>query len=81
MSNITKAVKNFEVSLSEFTTSLQNAKERLAKDKLPEACKCIHCLHNVEVLEGTTIPMLNGQIAAIRATILTLNDQIESEGL
>jgi hypothetical protein len=71
------SMRNFEVSLSEFTTSLANAMTKVEKMKLPDACRCAHCIMHLETLEGQTIPMLNGQIAAIRGVIDQLRDQID----
>lgn len=72
-----KSVRNFEISVSEFTTSLANAMAKVEKMKLPDACRCAHCVMNLENLEGQTIPALNGQIAAIRGVIDQLRDQID----
>jgi hypothetical protein len=69
------AINNFKVALSEFTTSLEGAMAKVQKMKQSDACQCVHCKNHLENLEGQTIPMLNGQIAAIRAVMLTLQDE------
>lgn len=81
MSNLKTSLNNFEVALSEFTTSLHGAMSEVEKSKRPDACQCKHCVSNLERLEGQTIPMLNGQIAAIRGAMAQLRDGIDSEGL
>ena len=74
-----KSLQNFEVALSEFTTSLEGARAKVIRMKLPESCKCAHCVNHLESLEGQTIPLLNGQIAAIRGAMLQLRDAIGEE--
>jgi hypothetical protein len=71
------ALSNFKVSLSEFITSLENTKDKIEKMKLPQSCQCEHCKMHLENLELRSIPLLNGQIAAVRGTILLLKDQID----
>lgn len=75
MSDERAAIQNYKVALSEFTTSLEGALAKADKMKQPGACQCVHCKNHLETLEGQTIPMLNGQIAAIRATMAMLQDE------
>jgi hypothetical protein len=72
-----KSMQDFEIALSEFTTSVASAMAKAEKMKLPESCRCAHCVLHLETLEGQTIPMLNGQIAAIRGVINQMRDQID----
>ena len=71
------ALSNFKVALSEFITSLESTRDKIEKMKLPGACQCEHCKMHLENLELRSIPLLNGQIAAVRGTILLLKDQID----
>jgi hypothetical protein len=79
MNELTTALKNFEVAISELTTSLEGAHAKAVKMKLPESCHCAHCVNHLETVEGITIPQLTGQIASIRAVMGTLRHQIEDE--
>jgi hypothetical protein len=74
--NLRSAIADYEVAISEYTTSLAGSKAKAEKLRGPEGCKCEHCASYLENLEGQIIPTTNAAIAQVRGAIAALRWQI-----
>jgi hypothetical protein len=79
MSHVRQAIGEFEVFISETTTALQAAMERVERMKI-RACQCHNCVQELENLQGERIPSMNASLALVRGQIALLRDQLESSG-